>query len=658
VTGGAADRPLRVVVCGTGFGRIHLRAVGAVPGLLLAGILARGGDSSRALAAAHGVPLWTDVADLPDDVDVASVAVGSAVQGGPGTDLVLALLARRIHVLQEHPAHPDEITAAARAARKAGVRYRLSTHYRHVRATRGFLASAERLRARSPIVHVDAAGPVHLLQPLVDVLGLAVGGLRPWAFADPVERPRELTALEARPSPFTAIEGVVGGIPLSLRVHDELHPADRDNHALLWPRISLASAAGVLTLADVHGPVTWSPALFTRRDAAGRLDLDGDPARRALPRVSSWPDAPAPTAGDLFDDVWPDAVAHALGQLAAEIRAGDGDALRAAQADITMARAWVDLTRRLGPPRSIRPGEPPRVTAAAILPAADPRPADAAGGAGGPDASGSDASGSAADLRPGDPHPADPPPADPYGPAAELFDLAAAAHAELTAAAVCRLLDGRDLSRAPVLDIGAGTGVVIRAVARAHPEARVVAAEPSEPLRAVLTARILDAPGLQERVTVTAGSAPDLDLPDRLSAVLLCGVLGHLDRGQRTRLFERIAARLLPDGLVVVETMGLEAGARVPESRLARTRVGDDELEWWFRSDPAPDGTLALRTRWRSVEPDGRAREVHDAYSWDPVGLDELARESGMDLVRLPADAGASLPLGALVPRRADPAAG
>ncbi len=531
MTGDAADRPLRVVVCGTGFGRIHLRAVGLVPGLRLAGVLARGGDASRGLAAAHGVPLWTDVAELPADVDLASVAVGSAVQGGPGSELVLALLARGIHVLQEHPAHPDEITAAARAARTAGVRYRLSTHYRHVRATRGFLASAERLRARSPIVHVDAAGPVHLLQPLVDILGLAVGGLRPWAFTDPVERPHELTALEARPSPLTAIEGVVGGIPLSLRVHDELHPADRDNHALLWPRIALASEAGVLTLADVHGPVTWSPALHTRRDAAGRLDLDGDPARRALPRLSSWPDAPAPTAGDLFDDVWPDA-------------------------------------------------------------------------------------------------------------------------------AVCRLLDGRDLSAAPVLDIGAGTGVIARAVARAHPEALVVAAEPSEPLRAVLTARILDAPGLQERVTVTAGSAPDLDLPDRISAVLLCGVLGHLDAGQRARLWERIAERLLPGGLVVVETMGLEPGARVPESRLARTRVGDDEVEWWFRADPAPGGLLDLRTCWRSREPGGREREVHDAYSWDPVGLEELAREAGMDLVRLPAAAGASLPLGALVPRPADPPAG
>ncbi|RIJ00892.1 class I SAM-dependent methyltransferase, partial [Clavibacter michiganensis subsp. insidiosus] len=169
------------------------------------------------------------------------------------------------------------------------------------------------------------------------------------------------------------------------------------------------------------------------------------------------------------------------------------------------------------------------------------------------------------------------------------------------------------------------------------PEARIVAAEPSEPLRAVLTARILDADGLQERVTVTAGSAPDLDLPDRLSAVLLCGVLGHLDPGQRARLWTRIAERLLPGGVVVVETMGLEAGTRVPEARLARTSVGDDEVEWWFRADPAPDGLLDLRTRWRSREPGGREREVHDAYSWDPVGLEELAREAGMDLVRLPA---------------------
>ncbi|NED09093.1 thiazolinyl imide reductase, partial [Streptomyces sp. SID6648] len=88
---------------------------------------------------------------------------------------------------------------------------------------------------------------------------------------------------------------------------------------------------------------------------------------------------------------------------------------------------------------------------------------------------------------------------------------------------------------------------------------------------------------------VTADSAPDLDLPDRISVVLLCGVLGHLDAEGRARLWRRLTRRLAPDGLVIVELMQFARPLVLPETRLATARAGRHRYEWSFGG--APDGT-------------------------------------------------------------------
>ncbi|MYX22215.1 Gfo/Idh/MocA family oxidoreductase, partial [Streptomyces sp. SID8380] len=139
---------MRVLVCGTNFGRFYAEAVRARPGFVLAGVLSRGSAASRALAERHGVPHHTEVGTLPDDIDLACVAVGSTISGGEGTELALALLDRGVHVLQEHPVHLDEMTRCLRLARRRGVHYRVNTHYPHVAPVRRFLAAARRLRER------------------------------------------------------------------------------------------------------------------------------------------------------------------------------------------------------------------------------------------------------------------------------------------------------------------------------------------------------------------------------------------------------------------------------------------------------------------------------------------------------------------------------
>ena len=77
----------RVVVCGTGFGRVYLSAF-REPGpdfpFRLTGVLGRGSARSKACAQRYGVPLLTDPDEVPRHADLACVVVPKASAAGRG----------------------------------------------------------------------------------------------------------------------------------------------------------------------------------------------------------------------------------------------------------------------------------------------------------------------------------------------------------------------------------------------------------------------------------------------------------------------------------------------------------------------------------------------------------------------------------------------
>lgn len=108
------------------------------------------------------------------------------------------------------------------------------------------------------------------------------------------------------------------------------------------------------------------------------------------------------------------------------------------------------------------------------------------------------------------------------------------------------LLTDRDTVR----DIGAGTGVGTRALAQVT-DARIIAVEPSLTMRSVLAARVFDDPALRDRVTVLAGSAPEVLAPleaASASGFVAAHVLGRLGAGARAALFAELARLLAPGG--------------------------------------------------------------------------------------------------------------
>jgi thiazolinyl imide reductase len=364
----ATPKKTRVVVCGALFGQVYLRAF-SLPDqpFELAGILARGSDRSRAVAAHHGVPLFTDLDEIPSDVTMACVVVRGGLLGGPGVELAKALMARGIHVIEEHPLHHDELADCLRTARRHGVTYHLNPFYTNTAPVRRFLGAVHELLRRQRPLYVDAACGFQVAYSMLDIVGRALGSVRPWAFGDLAPTPPEVGTATTLDIPFRGLDGVIGGVPCTLRIQNQMDPADPDNYAHLMHRVIIGTEAGNLELVGTHGPIVWSPRPdFPRavRDPAARPHFDyagGDvEALRShldVPSAGILGPAEAPSYREIFESVWPAGVAYALRRLRRDALAGDPGTKRG-QYHLTLCQLWQEITLRLGPPQLLQAPAP------------------------------------------------------------------------------------------------------------------------------------------------------------------------------------------------------------------------------------------------------------------------------------------------------------
>lgn len=147
-------------------------------------------------------------------------------------------------------------------------------------------------------------------------------------------------------------------------------------------------------------------------------------------------------------------------------------------------------------------------------------------------------------------------------------------------------------------------------------------------MRAVLRSRVHEDPDLRRRVTIRPETAQELALPERIRAVVLIGVAGHLGSDDRADLWRRCLARLVPGGVIVVDLMGTSARS-LPATRLLRERIGTQAYEWWTTAEPGRDGATRFTTRWLVLDGARTVREVRGGYEWHSLDKATLAREAG-----------------------------
>jgi pyochelin biosynthetic protein PchG len=362
------SRMFRVVVCGSTFGQVYLAALarGNLP-FVLAGVLGRGSRRSRSVADRHGVPLFTDAAQVPEDVDIACVVVRSTAMGGSGTELAKYFMARGIHVVQEHPVHHDELVDCLRIASRQGVVYHLNTFYRQLLPVRQFLVAAQSLLARQRPLYIDAVCAIQVSYSLLDILGQALGCVRPWRLSVLPPIGDALRQLSETSTPFRSLDAVIGGVPLTLRIQNQTDPSDPDNHLHLLHRVTIGTRGGNLTLLNTHGPLLWSPSMHIPASVKENFDLGSDAAPYLdFPSAAPIGPAQAPTYRHILGEMWPDAIGTALLEVRRAILAGD-ECRGRGQYQLAICQVWRAVTSCLGYPEMIA-GETPEPLSHTELP--------------------------------------------------------------------------------------------------------------------------------------------------------------------------------------------------------------------------------------------------------------------------------------------------
>ncbi|WP_165988997.1 Gfo/Idh/MocA family oxidoreductase [Streptomyces sp. YIM 98790] len=350
----------RVVVAGTGFGRAYLAAFERrdFP-FELAGILANGSARSRACAEHYAVPLWTGTGQVPDDIDMACVAVGGLMTGGRGPELAQELMRRGLPVLQEHPLHPDELVACLRTARTHGAVFRMNTHYPHVEPVRRFLECARGLGTRQRPLFIDVTCAFQVLFTVFDILGEALGPIRPLGIHGVIEEP----AAGGTPPPYRSLSGRFAGVPLTLRLQNELVASAPDNYSHMLHRITIGYEGGHLTLVNTHGPVQWSMRPHMPDDMKDLVRLaDSTAAHLRVPSVQCIGPAEGPSYREVLRELWPQATARAMTALWQEAANGAPSDAHV-QRHLALTRLAMAVTEACGPVRMHRPGPPELISA-------------------------------------------------------------------------------------------------------------------------------------------------------------------------------------------------------------------------------------------------------------------------------------------------------
>jgi trans-aconitate methyltransferase len=185
---------------------------------------------------------------------------------------------------------------------------------------------------------------------------------------------------------------------------------------------------------------------------------------------------------------------------------------------------------------------------------------------------------------------------------AEFYDLGMAPLRQSQIPQIRAALGGIDTSAGPIVDLGAGTGLSVQAIASCFPDATLLAVEPAASLRAILMSRLTSNADLRRRVTVLAAGLDELVFPERIAAFTAMGVIGHFDQPQRSALWSRLRRVLAPGAPVLIELMQPFEPRTVPATRHMAEQVGDLTYEGWNQAEHESGATLHWTMTFRVLK--------------------------------------------------------
>ena len=181
-----------------------------------------------------------------------------------------------------------------------------------------------------------------------------------------------------------------------------------------------------------------------------------------------------------------------------------------------------------------------------------------------------------------------------YAVTAQFYDAMASEQHGPVDAQISQALTGLETAGYPVVDIGAGTGLSTQVIAKALPEAEILAVEPDPAMRPAIMTRVWSDPDLRRRVSILPTSILAAPLPPVVSAAIASATLVHFSPRERKGLWELLSARLPPAGRAVIEIQ-CPVAQDVPETRMATAQVGQVVYTGWASARRLDES----RQRWR-----------------------------------------------------------
>lgn len=242
-------KKLKAVVCGSTFGQFYIHALQKMSDQFeLVGLFGKGSERSQKCAKAFGIPLFTDFDQIPE-IDIACIVISSGTIGGIGTDLAVRFMEKGVHVIQEQPIHPRDLSRCFRAAKSNGVYFKTCDLYPKLPEVARFIRMAKALNKKENPLYVKASFCPQVSFPAIDILSLAL----PDIYSLTINRISESVG------PFDIATGKLGGIPICFEYNNQVNTEDRDNYEHLLHSFDFVYEFGRLSLEDTFGPVIWKP---------------------------------------------------------------------------------------------------------------------------------------------------------------------------------------------------------------------------------------------------------------------------------------------------------------------------------------------------------------------------------------------------------------
>ncbi|WP_067480838.1 class I SAM-dependent methyltransferase [Nocardia amamiensis] len=212
-----------------------------------------------------------------------------------------------------------------------------------------------------------------------------------------------------------------------------------------------------------------------------------------------------------------------------------------------------------------------------------------------------------------------------YAPAAEYLHLLSMPMWPALVERLGAVLDTADAKPGVAVEFGAGSGLGTEVLLNRIGSVPVLVAEPSAHLRAILLARLQAVPG-GDRVTVFPCGAAELDLPQRIVAVMGIHMIGHLAPATRRALFADLVPRLVPGAPMIfnVQPPDTAKTVEVPPYSVAQ---GQLRYEGSGRAVPAGPDRLRWTMTYRTLDGEREIDRAVAEYDWWITTADELAGE-------------------------------